>query len=173
MHVYIMVHAAWNSSSDGTLNIEAEPRDREESFENPFFFRDNRSGVELGSSVDSSLLTCAVKHSSSSASSVPTVQWIRNGEVVLDDSNHDIISTSGLEFQSSLEITNFALSDAGVYQCIFIDSDTDAEVITTTPFRLDTGIYQRCRTLHIYMLSCILLYTQIFLLNIYIILMYK
>ena len=37
---------------------------------------------------------------------------------------------------SELQISSFALSDAGVYQCMFTEG---AEVITTIPLRLDTG----------------------------------
>ena len=90
--------------------------------------RDNRSGVELGSMVGSDLLTCEVMRSGASTP-VPIVSWIKNGELVAN--------TSG--FSSSLEITSFAASDAGVYQCIFTDTDANAEVITTVPYRLDTG----------------------------------
>jgi len=46
---------------------------------------------------------------------------------------------SGERRASDLQIANFGLSDAGVYQCIFTDVDSDSEVITTKPLRLDTG----------------------------------
>ena len=71
------------------------------------------------------------------SSSPPSVVWVRNGEQVVNDGNITITETSGGQQRSSeLQITNFALSDAGVYQCIFTEG---AEVITTTPLRLDTG----------------------------------
>ena len=47
------------------------------------------------------------------------------------------MSTMG--FVSNLEILNFVQSDVGEYQCIFTDTDTEAEIITTIPFRVDTG----------------------------------
>ena len=90
--------------------------------------RDNRSGVALGSIVGSNLLTCEVMRSGASTP-VPIVSWIKNGELVAN--------TSG--FSSSLEITDFAASDAGVYQCVFTNTDGNAEIITTAPYRLDTG----------------------------------
>ena len=31
-------------------------------------------------------------------------------------------------------------SDAGVYQCIFKDTDSTREVVTSIPMRLDTGL---------------------------------
>ena len=84
-----------------------------------------------GSMVDDSLLTCEAKRVGTSATSTPTVQWIRNGEMIM--------STMG--FVSNLEITNFVQSDVGEYQCIFTDADTEAEITTTIPFRLDTGMF--------------------------------
>lgn len=97
-------------------------------FESSNLDRDNRSGIALTSTVGSDLLTCEVR-SSETLTSVPIVSWIKNGELVANSSG----------FTSSLEITNFAASDAGVYQCIFTDTDANAEIITTAPYRLDTG----------------------------------
>ena len=90
---------------------------------------DNRTGVILGTTVDGSLLFCEVKHIGSGIS-IPTVLWTLNGK---------LITNRSAAFSSSLLIANFALSDAGNYQCIFIDSDNDTEIITSIPFRLDTG----------------------------------
>ena len=54
--------------------------------------------------------------------------------------NGKLIANSTLSaFSSSLEIVNFNLSDAGIYQCIFTDTDVDSEIVTSTPFRVDTG----------------------------------
>ena len=72
------------------------------------------------------------------SSNPPSVVWVRNGEQVVNGGNITITETmpSAQQTSSELKITNFALSDAGVYQCIFTEG---AEVITTTPLRLDTG----------------------------------
>ena len=106
---------------------------------------DNRTGIALGSDVGGSLLTCVAGHQGDGVVNytLPSVVWVRNGQPVDDtDSRITITPTSMANGQltSSLTITNFALSDAGVYQCVFTDSDggTD-ELITTVPFRLDTG----------------------------------
>ena len=63
--------------------------------------------------------------------------WVRNGEQLVNGGNITITEETVLSSQSSeLQISNFAVSDAGVYQCIFTEG---AEVITTIPLRLDTG----------------------------------
>ena len=114
-----------NSGSVGSLSISDEPALNEAMFESSTLNRDNRSGIALGSAVGSDLLNCEALPSES----MPTVSWIRNG--------HLVKNTNG--YSSSLEITNFALSDAGVYQCIFTNTNTNGEIITTVPYRLDTG----------------------------------
>ena len=131
-----MIHytnVAWRSTGDGGLSIVAEPADNEMMFEslnqpNQRIFTDNRTGVILGSTIGSNLLSCQVTRSGSVVF-LPTVSWIINGQM---------ISTSS-GFTSSLNITNFTASDAGVYQCIFTDTDGTAEVVTSVPLRLDTG----------------------------------
>ena len=68
-----------------------------------------------------------------------SVVWVRNGEQVVNGGNITITEgTNSFSWQrtSELWITNFGVSDAGVYQCIFTEG---AEVVTTTPLRLDTG----------------------------------
>ena len=94
-------------------------------------FPDNRTAVSVGSNQ---VLRCV----GSGSSSPPSVVWVRNGEQLIADSRITITEVSLLVVQrsSELQITNFSLSDAGVYQCIFTEG---AEVITTTPLRLDTG----------------------------------
>ena len=77
---------------------------------------------------------CSAKYDSG-ASTPPAPQWLKDGVVVVEDMGHISFSGDG----TLLEIINFAESDAGVYQCIFTDTDDDAEILTTVPFRLDTG----------------------------------
>jgi len=71
------------------------------------------------------------------------VVWVRNEEQVVADGRITIHVLSVLfgcgQRTSDLQITNSGLSDAGVYQCIFTDVDSDREVITTKALRLDTG----------------------------------
>ena len=102
--------------------------------DNDIFSADNRIAVSVGGSQT---LSCA----GAGSSSPPSVVWVRNGEQVINGGN--ITITEGTDSftrqtNSELSITNFALSDAGVYQCIFTEG---AEVVTTTPLRLDTGWY--------------------------------
>ena len=93
---------------------------------------DNHIAVTIG---NTQVLNCA----GIGSSSPPSVVWVRNGEQVVDGGNITITEATIMVSQrrsSQLQITNFALSDAGVYQCIFTEG---AEVVTTTPLRLDTG----------------------------------
>ena len=95
-------------------------------------FPDNRVAVPVG---NNQVLRCV----GSGSSSPPSVVWVRNGEQVVNDGGNITIvkgTPGGQQRSSELQITNFDLSDAGVYQCIFTEG---AEVITTTPLRLDTG----------------------------------
>ena len=94
-------------------------------------FPDNRVAVTVG---NNQLLRCV----GSGSSSPPSVVWVRNGEQVVNGGRITITegTPGGQQTSSELQIINFALSDVGVYQCIFTESD---EVITTTPLRLDTG----------------------------------
>ena len=95
-------------------------------------FPDNRVAVTVGGNQ---LLRCV----GAGSSSPPSVVWVRNGEQVVNGGRITITEeTNSFSRQKSseLQISNFILSDTGVYQCIFTEG---AEVITTTPLRLDTG----------------------------------
>ena len=126
------MQTAISSTDDESLSIVRQPLGMEQSVEEPFAFLDNRTWVQEGATVSGSLLTCEARQEATV--STPTVQWTRNGKTVIEDTNH-IFSNSN----RTVEIINFSSFDAGVYQCIFIDGDDEAEVITTIPFRLDTG----------------------------------
>jgi len=107
------------------------------SYDTDVFNVDNRTAVTVGMTV---LLECAGERSGIGSFSAPSVVWVRNGEqVVADGRITQSTSSGGRRRASDLQITNFGLSDAGVYQCIFTDVDSVAEVITTIPLRLDTG----------------------------------
>ena len=109
------------AASTSTLTVMTNPADSDG-------FPDNHIAVTVG---NNQVLRCLGVGSSSP----PSVVWVRNGEQVVNDSIIERIQLSVQRF-SELRITNFASSDAGVYQCIFTEGD---EVITTTPLRLDTG----------------------------------
>ena len=119
-----------SSSGDGVLSIVDEPANNEVSFEGIMNSdADNRTGIEIDKGVDSTLLQCSAERRSGTSSTMPVVSWIRNGVLV----------SSSMGFTSSLQISRFTASDAGVYQCIFTDTDNDTEIVTTVPYRLDTG----------------------------------
>ena len=95
-------------------------------------FPDNRVAVTVGSNQ---VLRC----NGSGSSSPPSLVWVRNGEQVVNGGRITITERTNLishQTSSELQIANFSVSDAGVYQCIFT---VGAELITTTPLRLDTG----------------------------------
>ena len=99
---------------------------------NQRIFIDNRTGIQSGTEVNSSLLLCQARRMGT-LTSPPTVAWTINGRIVLTPNCTDC-------FTSSLSISSFNASDAGVYQCIFKDTDSTREVVTSVPMRLDTGL---------------------------------
>ena len=111
-------------ASTNTLTVVTNPADSDG-------FPDNRVAVTVG---NNQVLRCV----GTGSSSPPSVVWVRNGEQVVNGGRITITETmpGGQQRSSELQISNFTLSDAGVYQCIFTEG---AEVITTTPLRLDTG----------------------------------
>ncbi len=133
------------STADGTLTLTDQP-----SFNEPVdlfsSLNDNRTGIALGGTVDGSLLICTAEHQGDGVMNnpAPSVVWVRSGQVVNDtESRITITSTTMINRQvtSSLTITNFGLSDAGVYQCVFTDDSNGGEVITSIPYQLDAGVY--------------------------------
>ena len=99
---------------------------------NQRIFIDNRIGIQSGVQVNSNLLLCEARHMGASVST-PSVAWTVNGRVVSTPNCTNC-------FTSFLNISSFSASDAGVYQCIFTDTDSTREVVTTTPMRLDAGV---------------------------------
>lgn len=138
---------ALSLSAGDVLNITRGPNNNEASFEidleptlMSLLFIDNRTGIRIDDTTMESddmtnLLVCEAEHIGTSTST-PTIVWIRNGTEVVKDVNHNFEDTGLI---STLEITQFALTDAGEYQCIFTDVDADAEIVMSKPFRLDTG----------------------------------
>ena len=143
-------YKAFSPSVNGSANIAREPTVGELSYERFILPSDNRTAVRLGGTVDhvnadhgNRVLRCIGGHVKIGPLAPPSVVWVRNGEQVVADGSRIVITKStiagGRRMQSDLRISNFSLSDAGVYQCIFTDVDSDHEVITTIPLRLDTG----------------------------------
>ena len=137
---YLSFPAAFGSSTN-TLRVATDPV----TSESDFFPRDNRTAVTLGSTIGPPLLQCVCGHVGDTGGfggfSPPSVVWVRNGEQLVDGGRITMTESTplGVRTQSDLQISNFGSSDVGVYQCIFTDVDSDSEVITTTPLRLDTG----------------------------------
>ena len=142
-------HIALQATQDNLLSIVDQPAENEFMLELSDIYRDNRSGIALGAMVGSDLLKCEATRNGTYSMTMPVVTWIKDGKNL----------TSTIGFSSFLEITDFTESDAGVYQCVFTDTDAEAEVITTIPYRLDTGLtlmYCACTIHYIPPYSCIL-----------------
>ena len=113
---------------NGSLMVVHHPTEDEELLEGTLF-EDNRTGIILGSQVS---INCAAETSNNA---LPIqISWTRDGKTIAEDSTHCINTTNLI---SNLQITDFALQDAGVYQCIFNAETTG--LTTTVPFRLQTG----------------------------------
>jgi len=76
-----------------------------------------------------------------------SVSWLKNEVKVINTPNrHNITSSityntgqNETRIRSDLRLIPFQQStDTGIYQCMFFDFDSDREVLTTTPFRLDS-----------------------------------
>ena len=133
---------AVSSVTNGTLLLVSQPSDDEADFVPGR--NDNRTGIALG---DSTLVTCTAGHHGDDLMnySTPSVVWVRNGQVVNNtDSRITLTSTpmANGQITSSLTISEFGTGNAGVYQCVFTDDSDggDTEVITSIPYRLDTGM---------------------------------
>ncbi len=129
--------------------IVQQPADNERNTTNDLtstdFIANSRTGVRVidvdptGTSDANRLMRCSAGHVGGTGIP-PSIVWTRDGEEVVVDGTHTITTTSSNDvLQSNLQINGFGDSDAGIYQCIFTDSDPDAEVATSLPHRLDYG----------------------------------
>ncbi len=144
---------AVSSSGSTSLTISRQPADNEQNSGNTLTAFDvianSRTGVRVtdvdpaGTSDANRLMRCVASHvgGASAVSTLPTLVWTRNGEEVVHDGTHISITDTqqGDQLQSNLQINSFTDSDAGIYQCIYTDTDADAEVATSLPHRLDYG----------------------------------
>ena len=111
---------------------------------------DNRTLFPIGVGATTSpdpaaqLLRCVSSHTGSETMR-PSVTWLRNGVELVANGSKVTIDTidDGVSGTASLlTVTDFQLSDTGVYQCVFTNpAGVMQEVITSTPFRLDAGTY--------------------------------
>ena len=78
--------------------------------------------------------------------------WLKDGTQLFGDGVRVVINTSisivatSNRTVSFVRIFNFSQTDAGVYQCVFYDTPSQGgEVITTRPYKVDTGyMYLQC-----------------------------
>ena len=153
-----LLTAAVSSTHNGTLVLRNQPLENE-----PIVFLfgivplpyDNHTGIAPygntphGNSSTDPLLTCTAGHHGDGLMnySPPSVVWVRNGQAVDDTDSRITLNSTTMangEVTNSLTITQFTAGDAGVYQCVFTDDSDggDTEVITSIPYRLDTGTYR-------------------------------
>ena len=144
------MYVAVSSTTNGVLMLTDQPS-LNEPVDLIAILNDNRTGIALGDTVDGSLLTCTVGHQGDGMMNYPTpsVVWVRNGQVVDDTDSRITITistpTTNGQVTSSLTITDFGLTDVGVYQCVVTDDSDGGEVITSIPYQLDTGrVYIFC-----------------------------
>ena len=76
-----------------------------------------------------------------------TVTWLKDGQEILHspgrtEIENDLRYSSGTattKYVSRLFLRQFEGSDAGVYQCVYSDFDSDRELVFSSPFRLDSS----------------------------------
>ena len=73
--------------------------------------------------------------------------WLKDGTQLSGDGVRVVVTTTNTTIMGSnrtvsfVKIFNFSQSDAGVYQCVFYDTPSQGgEVITTKPYKVDTGM---------------------------------
>ena len=120
--------------------------------------RDNRTAYTHGLTFETSIyqnLCCQVfrcivslpgNKTGSLNISLLTVAWLRNEEVFFSANLTEIENTlryqpdpDATRYISKLVLTPFQTADAGIYQCVFTDFDSDRELVFSTPFRLDSS----------------------------------
>ena len=111
----------------------------------------DRTSVTLGSSNISStagFLRCSAEQPASSSLTAPSMMWLKDGTQLFGDGVRVVINTTNPTIGTSnrtvsfVRIFNFSQTDAGVYQCVFYDTPSQGgEVITTRPYKVDTGIF--------------------------------
>ena len=103
---------------------------------------------KLNISSNGAFLRCSAEQPALSPFTVPSMMWLKDGTQLFGDGVRVVISTTKSTIGSSnrtvsfVRIFNFSQSDAGVYQCVFYDIPSQGgEVVTTRPYKVDTGIF--------------------------------
>ncbi len=126
---YILLVSVLSSRSTGILRIISQ---------DPLTtgLNANRTGTHTGHSVSLSFTAGHVGDNEMNCS-IPTVQWLKDGNPSTLDPTDTVVGING-QLRSTLSFT-VTTSDAGVYQCIFIDSNL--QIYGSFPLRIDTGKY--------------------------------
>ena len=103
-----------------------------------------------GTDTGDLLLRCTCGHEDTGLGIIaPNVVWVRDGVELVHDGTDIVIDTVEAANPdrrlSDLQILNLDDSDGGVIQCIFTDTDGDAEVFPSIPHRLDRGNRLVCK----------------------------
>ena len=166
MYVYICSYPSpYPAIDDGSIYLLRDPFKREivggdnDVVKTYDSIRDNRTAYTPGLTFDPSIyqtLCCQVfrciisipgNQTASPDISLLTVAWLRNEQVVNHMDGHTEI-TNDLRYKpgpdetryvSQLVLTPFQTADAGIYQCVYTDFDSDRELVFSTPFRLDSS----------------------------------
>ena len=113
---------------------------------------DNRTAIAVtitevdpsGTATGDLLLRCTCGHEDTGLGiTAPSVVWVRDGVELVAGTDiviNTILSGDPDRRVSDLQILNLDDSDGGVIQCIFTDTDGDAEVFPSIPHRLDRGM---------------------------------
>ena len=94
----------------------------------------NRTAANNGSSITFSF-TAGHVGDDMNMYDPPTAQWFKDGVTVTTLPTNSPVGSNG-RLSSTLSFT-FQESDAGVYQCIFTDSNS--QIFGAFPLRIDTG----------------------------------
>ena len=149
---------------DDSFRMERDPVEREtngpsSTLKDYDMIRDNRSAFTNGSVYEPDIYFTSCCQVLRCLASLPgnltgapnigslSVSWLKNEVKVINTPNrHNITSSisyntgqNETRIRSDLRLIPFQqYTDTGIYQCMFFDFDSDREVLTTTPFRLDS-----------------------------------
>ena len=145
---------------DDLFRIERDPVERETNGPKDYdMIRDNRTAFTNGSTYEPATYTTNCCQVLRCLASLPgdltgapnigslSVSWLKNEREILNMPNRYNITSrvyyntgqNETRIHSDLRLIPFQQStDTGIYQCMFFDFDSDGEVLTTTPFRLDS-----------------------------------
>ena len=163
--MFIIALTSFSAIDDGSIFLQRDPvtyeiaggdNDAVKTYDS---IRDNRTAYTPGLTFDPSIyqsLCCQVfrcvisipgDQTVSPDISLLSVTWLRNEEEVVHVDGQTEIDNA-LRYQSGpdetryisrLVLTQFQTADAGIYQCVYTDIDSDIELVFSTPFRLDSS----------------------------------